>query len=178
MKQCPRCMRTYTDENLNFCLEDGELLASTSSASEQRFDDSPPTVMFDEVRRTNPTNWPNSSPSSASPPAAQWQQPASPAQQFAAYPATQSPNQTLALVSLGLGIGSMTIGWCCSLGLLLAPASLIVGFIALSKIKKEPDKYTGRGLAIGGMATASVFLAFYVLIMIIWGIAALSGGFN
>jgi hypothetical protein len=176
MKQCPRCMRTYTDENLNFCLEDGELLTSTSSASEQRFDDSPPTVMFDEVRRTNPTNWPNSSPSSASPPVAQWQQQGVQAPQSAVY--GHSPNQTLALVSLGLGIGSITIGWCCSLGLLLAPASLIVGFIALSKIKKEPGKYTGRGLAIGGMATASVFLAFYVLIMIIWGIAALSGGFN
>lgn len=182
MKQCPRCQRTYTDANLNFCLEDGELLTAASSpSSQQQFDDSPPTVMFDEVRRTNPTNWPDNSPSYAAPPAAQWQQPApqgSLTPQFDAFSAQQSPNQTLALVSLGLGIGSMTIGWCCSLGLLLAPASIIVGFIALSQIKKDPSKYTGRGLAIGGMAVSAVFLAFYVLIMVIWGLAALSGNFN
>ena len=88
---------------------------------------------------------------------------------------TPSPNQTLAIVSLGLGIGSLTIGWCCSLGLLLAPAALITGFIALSQIKKDPSKYTGRGLAIGGMATGGVFLVFYVLFIIIWGLAAIGG---
>ena len=26
MKQCPRCSRSYADETLNFCLEDGEWL--------------------------------------------------------------------------------------------------------------------------------------------------------
>jgi hypothetical protein len=171
-------MRSYTDENLNFCLEDGELLTAAAQSSSQPYDNSPPTVMFDEVRRTNPTNWPDNPPSSSAPPAAQWQQQAAPAAQFGAFAVQQSPSQTLALVSLGLGIGSMTIGWCCYLGLLLAPASIIVGFIALSQIKKDPNKFTGRGLAIGGMATSAVFLALFALLMVIWGIAAFSGNLN
>lgn len=177
MKQCPRCSRTYTDANLNFCLEDGELLTEAAQSAGQRFDDSPPTVMFDEVRRTNPTNWPNNPPSASSGPPQPWDYNA-PAAQGGGFAMPTSPNQTLAIVSLGLGIGSITIGWCCSLGLLLAPAGLITGFIALSQIKKDPNKYTGRGLAIGGIATSAVFLAFYVVIMIIWGAAVLFGGVN
>jgi TolB-like protein len=34
MKHCPQCDRTYTDETLNFCLEDGETLISDDSGSE------------------------------------------------------------------------------------------------------------------------------------------------
>ena len=32
MKQCPQYSRTYTDETLNFCLEDGEWLPAESDA--------------------------------------------------------------------------------------------------------------------------------------------------
>ena len=31
MKICPRCQKTYTDENLNFCLEDGSVLQQQAS---------------------------------------------------------------------------------------------------------------------------------------------------
>lgn len=176
MKQCPRCHKTYSDEQLNFCLEDGELLTGlVQQPGFERYDDSPPTVMLDEARRTNPTNWASPPPSA---PPAQWQQPNAVPAQFSPYAITPSPNQTLAIVSLGLGIGSLTIGWCCSLGLLLSPAALITGFIALSQIKKDPNKYTGRGLAIGGIATGAVFIAFYILIMIIWGFSVFLGGLN
>lgn len=172
MKQCPRCGRNYYEENLNFCLDDGELLTVAAAAGGRSADDSPPTVMFDEARRTNPANWPNTAP--ASPPA-QWQQP-SPDRNFTGYVMPAGPTQTLAVVSLGLGIGAMTIGWCCSLGLLLAPGGLITGFIALSQIKKDPSKYTGRGFAIGGIVTSAVFIAFYVMIMLIWGFSVFLGG--
>ncbi|MEP6924129.1 MAG: hypothetical protein ABI954_06670 [Pyrinomonadaceae bacterium] len=84
-------------------------------------------------------------------------------------------NQTLPIVSLGLGAASITIGWCCSLGLLLAPAALITGFIGLSQIKKNPQTHGGKGLAIGGMATAGVFLAIYILIIVLYGAAFLIG---
>ena len=97
-------------------------------------------------------------------------------QQFAGFPMQVSASQTLAVVSLGLGIGSLTIGWCCSLGLLLGPAALITGFIALKQIKDRPEKYTGRGLAIAGMICGSVYIAIYVLIILIWGAAVLFGG--
>ncbi|MFM9904255.1 MAG: DUF4190 domain-containing protein [Pyrinomonadaceae bacterium] len=174
MKQCPKCHQTYTDDNLNFCLEDGEMLSGfVQEPPPSRYvDDPPPTMMMNDSRVTNPTNWP------ASPPQPAWQQ--SPVihqpQAFAAYPMAMSPSQTLAVVSLCLGIASVTIGWCCSTGLLLSPAALITGFIALSHIKKDPQKYTGRGLAIGGIATASVYIAVLVLILLIYGAAILFGG--
>ncbi len=175
MKQCPRCKKTYTDENLNFCLDDGEQLSGfvqQPAFDRQYSDDSPPTVMLDEARRTNPSNWPSQPPSA---PLGQWQQQQVLAPQFASFPML-SPNQTLAVVSLCLGIGSLTIGWCCYLGLLLAPAAIITGFLSLSQIKKEPEKYTGRGLAIGGLVTGFVFLAGLLIFVLIYGAAILLGG--
>lgn len=32
MKICPRCQKTYTDDNLNFCLEDGSVLSQAAGA--------------------------------------------------------------------------------------------------------------------------------------------------
>ena len=83
------------------------------------------------------------------------------------------PNQTLASVSLGLGITSLVIGWCCSSGMILAPGALVTGFIALSQIKKDPATYGGRGFAIGGVVTGAVFLVIYVLIFVIAMVASL-----
>src|SRR3954462_5566294 len=34
MKRCPTCDRTYTDESLNFCLDDGEWLVSDVAEDE------------------------------------------------------------------------------------------------------------------------------------------------
>lgn len=173
MKRCPKCGQTYTDENLNFCLQDGELLMQTADTSGARpFDDPPPTVMMNDARVTNPSSWPQS----GSPAAWQSQQPVYQQPQVLSNYAMASPNQTLAIVSLGLGIGSLTIGWCCSLGLGLSPAALITGFIALSQIKKDPQKYGGRGLAIGGIVTGSIFLAAYILFILLYGAAMLFGG--
>ena len=38
MKQCPKCQKTYPDDNLNFCLEDGSVLQAMASSTP------PPTV--------------------------------------------------------------------------------------------------------------------------------------
>ncbi|MEO6051016.1 MAG: hypothetical protein ABIP78_06760 [Pyrinomonadaceae bacterium] len=35
MKICPRCQKTYVDDNLNFCLEDGSVLTQAASAEPQ-----------------------------------------------------------------------------------------------------------------------------------------------
>jgi hypothetical protein len=178
MKQCPRCSQTYTDDELNFCLNDGEYLTpvATGQAFQRFADDAPPTVMMDPTRVTNPTNWPVSQPQ----PQGQWPQPVGQQQAFAPYPMTMSPNQTLAIVSICLGAGSITIGWCCSLGLVLGPAALITGFIALSQNKKDPQTYGGRGMAIGGIVMGGVFLLCYIILIVIYGAAvffsALSGG--
>ena len=174
MKQCPRCRHTYNDDQLNFCLEVGEMLTALSEPARYA-DDSPPTLVLDQSRITNPASWPASPPPA---PVAQWQPSNMPQPQFGQYAMPFSPNQTLAVVSLGLGIASVTIGWCCSMGLLLSPAALVTGFIALSQIKKDPAKYSGRGLAIGGIVTAIVYLSVLLLILLIYGVAIIGGGLS
>lgn len=171
MKQCLRCQKTYTDQTLNFCLDDGELLVAVDGPT--RSEDAPPTVMFEQARRTNPTGWPPQPPPSAPP--AQWQPQPMNAQQFGAYPMTISPNQTLAIVSLCLGVSSITIGWCCYLGLLLGPAAMITGFIAMSQNKNDPQKYGGRGMAIGGIVTGALYIAIMALIVVLYGAAIFLG---
>ena len=47
MKICPTCRKTYQDDNLNFCLEDGAVLTVASN-------EPPPTVMMGQSRPTDP----------------------------------------------------------------------------------------------------------------------------
>jgi len=48
MKICPTCRRTYDDDGLNFCLEDGSVLTFTSP-------DAAPTVVMNQPRTTSPS---------------------------------------------------------------------------------------------------------------------------
>ncbi|HET9131452.1 MAG TPA: hypothetical protein VFO86_10915 [Terriglobia bacterium] len=48
MKICPTCRKTYADDNLNFCLEDGSVLTFGSN-------EPPATVMMGQPRPTDPT---------------------------------------------------------------------------------------------------------------------------
>ena len=48
MKICPRCQKTYSDDNLNFCLEDGSVL--TQAAAQPP----PPTVFINQPTPTQP----------------------------------------------------------------------------------------------------------------------------
>lgn len=172
MRTCPRCGQSYSDENINFCLNDGELLTQPMQAPDPGAyrDDPPPTIMMNEARVTNPVGW------------QQPQQGQSPVQyqgqQVMQYPYNLTPNQTLAVVSLCLGIASITIGWCCYLGILLSPAALITGFIAMSQINKDPQRYTGKGLAWGGIITGGLYIVGLILIFILYGFALLASGLN
>ena len=51
MKRCPQCNRTYTDDALSFCLDDGSPLVSTAAPSS--FDPSA-TVQYPQSRETTP----------------------------------------------------------------------------------------------------------------------------
>lgn len=48
MKICPTCRKTYQDDNLNFCLEDGSVLTIASN-------EPAPTVMMSQPRPTDPS---------------------------------------------------------------------------------------------------------------------------
>lgn len=49
MKICPRCDKTYADENLNFCLEDGATLIQSNAVDNSI----PATVLLNQTRPTN-----------------------------------------------------------------------------------------------------------------------------
>lgn len=159
MKSCPKCGQSYS-EDINFCLNDGELLSRLGHSIPSAIDDSPPTVVLDQARVTNPTGW--------NPPAGlpvqyqqQYQSPI-----FNPAMATASQDQVLAIVSVATGAASLTIGWCCSLGLLLGPAAIITGIIALIQNKNDPARYGGRGLAIAGIITGSLFIVFWLIYIV------------
>lgn len=183
MKRCLKCNQSYSDATLNFCLNDGEMLIDLhgdepptivggAGRSSSSFDDSPPTVMMNQTRVTNPTGWQPQQPGGPmapyQAPNQQWQtgQPA----QFRPMMMPMSANQTLPIVSLSLGAASLTIGWCCSLGLLFGPAAIITGGIALFQNKNNPDSYGGKGLAIGGIAAGALYILIYVGIIILYAL--------
>ncbi|MEO7672458.1 MAG: DUF4190 domain-containing protein [Pyrinomonadaceae bacterium] len=178
MKRCPRCGQTYSDAAINFCLNDGELLSYLAddapktivqNAPPSFVDDSPPTEFLKSPRVTSETNWPTHAPP------VRYQGPQQDAPQiFTNYPTTVSPDQTLAIVSIGLGVASMTIGWCCYSGMLLGPAAIVTGLIALSMIKKNPGVYGGRPFAITGIVIGAAYLAIMLLIIIVYIIAMIA----
>lgn len=174
MKQCPRCNKTYSDDTLNFCLDDGDLLTMTQP-SPGGYIEEPPTMVLDGARVTDPISWQQQQ--QVAQPLAQWQSPSpQPQAQFGGYPMTVAPNQSLAIVSICLGAGSVTIGFCCYLGVLLGPAAIITGIIARSNIKKDPARYTGNGLALTGIILGAAYFVILALIIILYGAAVLLGG--
>ena len=54
MNICPRCQKTYADEGLNFCLEDGATLMQSNAADTSI----PATVLLNQTRPTAPPNQP------------------------------------------------------------------------------------------------------------------------
>lgn len=63
----------------------------------------------------------------------------------------------LAITSLVCGILSLPVACCCWM---VAPAlsitALVCGIIGMNKIKAEPERYTGQGLAITGIVLGGV----------------------
>lgn len=171
MKRCPRCGQTYSDATLNFCLEDGELLnyladdAPKTLFADERpagfADDSPPTVVMSSPRVTNQTNWPGSSP-----PAWQGGQQNLQNQPYGIPSFSQSKDQTLPTISLVLGIIACVMV-CCYGGLWLGVPAAIVGFLGMRNADNHPDRYTGRGMAIGGMVLGIITLLASMVFLII-----------
>ena len=146
MKTCLKCGQTYSDDTLNFCLNDGEMLVREpvyAPPPTKQADDSPPTLLMDQPRVTNPIDWPQSSP-------IQWQgqSPASttPMHGMVGYGAPL--NKTLPIISLVLGIVAVV---CCFGGIALGPLAAVFGFIGLRNADNDPRRYAGRGMAIAGI---------------------------
>ena len=171
MKRCPKCGQAYADPDLNFCLNDGELLtqmqdaAFGGGASRPFADDAPPTVMMNDPRATNPTGWSgNTSPAPYQHSTPTYQPP-----QFGMTGMPRTQNQTLPTISLVLGVFSL-IFTCCYGGILLGIPAAIVGFIGMRNADNDPAGYGGRGLAIAGMVLG-ITTFILSLLMLVFGIA-------
>lgn len=155
MKQCPACKRTYADDLLNFCIEDGELLVApyTDPPAKSLFEDAPPTIVMDSPRITNPYQAP-------APLAHQWQQPGPP------YAAAGTLDDTMAKASLITGIASIVL-ICCYGGLWLGIPAIVLGFIGWRRTQEDPSRFGGSGLAVAGIAMGAVSLAVSMLMLLI-----------
>lgn len=98
MKICPTCRKTYPDDGLNFCLDDGTVLTFASA-------DLPETVMMQQPLPTNPSvsSPPPTSPAIGSQPT--WNQP----HQFSMQPPAKKSRAWLWVVGI-FGIGLLLCG--------------------------------------------------------------------
>ena len=168
MKRCPTCSRTFLEEHLSYCTDDGTPLVEQEGSSSfdpqatilsptppttNESSNPPPTQVYrsdDMPGWQTPGSW--SQPSAAPPPPPQpsypsWNAPAAPpAPQSwspppppnAGFGARKSQPNPLAIASLALGIFSMTIGLCCYMGFATGPISIVLGAVAMTQIKNNP----------------------------------------
>jgi Domain of unknown function (DUF4190) len=161
MKVCPACGQAYTDENINFCLNDGSTL-------NRQADDAPPaTVLMNNARATDPQ---------FKPPPSAWQEPSAPVSpwqggapmQNQPYPASSimyGSNQTLPVISLVLGILSIFV--CCYGGIPFGIPALITGYLGMNNANSNPSQYSGKNLAVAGMITGGIGLLIPLLLLLI-----------
>jgi hypothetical protein len=169
MKRCPSCGQTYNEPDLNFCLNDGELLTQAQDSgyagggSRPFSDDAPPTIMMNAPRATNPTGW-----AGGSSPPSPYQQNTTPAYQAPQFGMAQISrlDQTLPTVSLVLGIFSL-IFVCCYGGLWLGIPAAIVGFMGMRNADSDPSRFGGRGLAIAGLILGIITFIMSMMILVL-----------
>lgn len=81
-------------------------------------------------------------------------------------PVAGGQNNTLALVSLVLGI----LSFVCSLSIVAAIPAIITGYMQRNNIKNNPSQYGGSGMAMAGMILGGINLVLTVVIFIIYAI--------
>jgi len=173
VKRCPSCNQTFDEEWLSFCTQDGTTLIEDAGAQSGP----PPTILATPpaVPKPEQANV-NFSPGGYGAPVRQeadplaWKPPPPPTY-------VQPQNKSLAVASMVLGIISITVGWFC-LGPIPAIAGIILGIVALSQMKKNPDHFGGKPFAWTGIITGGLMLLIYVGIMIFYAVIIAIGAAN
>ncbi|PYS46657.1 MAG: hypothetical protein DMF68_18500 [Acidobacteria bacterium] len=189
MKRCPACQRTYEDDSLAFCLEDGSTLVSEGSAAS----DLPATLIIADPRLTNPVR-PETAPVAPvqpRPPQPYTQpQPAwSPMQQPQMYPMI-SPRQGrgLAITSLICAIaGFLLLVICIALGsaganpnllggifllsALIGLVGAVLGIVAVVKAGRDTSPQNSKAMAVVSLVLNCVYLLIVVIILTLGVIA-------
>ena len=79
-------------------------------------------------------------------------------------PRTQAPSQGLATASMIVGLAGILLSWC--FGPVPAIVALVLGLVALSQIKKSPEKFGGKPFATAGVIIGGITVMFYVFFLI------------
>ena len=170
MKYCPQCNRQFTEVWLSFCPDDGTpLVHELTPSRDPNWDPNirPSKVETPSEQETQwlpreppmPGGWvapderPPMSPGAWTPPPPPYRP-----------PINKQPSQGLALASMITGIAGLLLGGC--LGPLPGIAAVIMGLVAQSQIKREPDKYGGKPFATAGVVIGGVSIAFYGLLLL------------
>ena len=171
MKYCPQCKRQFDEPWLSFCSDDGTpLIQELTPPRDPNWDPNirePQRETKVETPSEQETQWlPRQTPMPGAwiapderPPMNPqvWQPPPPPAQ-----PTITRPSQGLAVASMITAIAGIVFGFWC-FGPMPGIAALIMGLIALSQIKKTPDKVGGRPFAVAGVIIGGINIAFYIL---------------
>jgi Domain of unknown function (DUF4190) len=193
MKYCPQCNRQYTETWTTFCSDDGTMLIEELSppvdpnwnpvVREPTYKPPPSEEQTQWLPREPPETpaWvapderPPMRPPLRTPPmwdtprpaAPVWQPPPPPPR-----PAKQS--QGLALASMLTGLLGLVLG---CLGPLPGVAAVVLGWMALSQIKKTPETTGGKPMAIIGIVSGGLTIVFYGLFLLWMIFAGLFGSF-
>ena len=182
MKRCPACQRTYTDDSLSYCLEDGSLLYSDGSGAS----DMAATLIIPEPRMTAPAppetyRSPPSQPRPFTAPPPAWP-PAAGAMTPQTVPAQRG--RGAAVTSLVLAIGAFVLlGFCVVAGannvdarfiggiflfsVLLALAGAVTGIVATSQSTKDTSAQSAKAMAIVSLALNGLYLLISIVFLIL-----------
>ncbi len=86
-----------------------------------------------------------------------------PGQGMATFP--RNPDQSLPIVSIALGAASMVF-ICCYGGIWLGLPAAIVGFLGMRNADSDPERYGGKGLAIGGIVLGIISFILTILMFV------------
>lgn len=174
MKRCPTCNNTFDDAYLSYCTIDGTVLVEASARLESQetaiHREPPATLVMPPPRPTEyiaqarnapkpppPYGWANESPPAWTPPP--------PPAPFRGV--TRPAQQGMAVASLIFGLISVTFGWLCG-GPIFGLLAVVLGAVALTQIKKNPQQHTGKPIALVGVITGGISLLVNLAIIAFW----------
>lgn len=180
MRRCPSCNSTFDDEYLSFCTNDGTVLVDDEVGAGPELKETvllsepPVTAVMPPPRPTDyapvirnapspppPYGWANDSP-------AGWVPPPPPM-------AGRRPSQQgLAVASLIFGLISITFGWICG-GPIFGLVAVVLGAVALTQIKRNPQQYSGKPIALVGLITGGIALLVSLALIAMWFIMMVIG---
>lgn len=156
MKRCPACNRIFEEAWLGFCTQDGTALVAVASDSGVASPPPSDSAIQEQTKSdlAEPQDFSGGVAEQSFQPV--WQPPPPPTY-------AQPENKGLATASMVCGISSTVC-----LGPVPAIVAIILGSVALSQIKKEPERIGGKQFAWIGIATGSLTVVLYGGIIIFY----------